>query len=490
MKPYKACSCRDPETGKLLGKQCPDLDKRRHGAWYARYEAPRTAGGKRRQPRIGPFETEKECKAELAKVLGQAGKTGKAYDRKITLGEYLEKRHAWRTSEAETGEGLKRSTLATDREIIDLYLSPGLGHLKMVDQLGQDQIRELYAAIRLINRPQEDGRRSEMLRRLLEARASLHGRRYSNRPISESRIKRIHITLNAALNDAVKLSRILGENPAEGVFRSKGGAGRKGKAKPLLWTDERVTHWEKTEKIPARVMVWTAKQCGAFLDFAETDRLYPLWHLGAYWGMRRGEMVGLDWPDVSLERRRLHVLQAQPDDELDDVKSEDSARIVVFDEVTADVLKTWRKQQLEERVAWGEAWTDSGRVFTREDGQALRPESVSQHFARLIRRYGSIRRHHADGWTREQIVKRSRVSEHEVEVALAGPALPPVRLHDLRHGSATMLLAAGVDMKVVSEILGHSSAAFTSDVYAVVAEELAEDAAVKIAAFVPRRNRA
>lgn len=296
--------------------------------------------------------------------------------------------------------------------------------------------------------------------------------------------------LNAALNDAVKVSKIIPENPAVGIFRSKGGSGRKGRAKPLLWTDERVAEWERTGKIPAKVMVWTAAQWGAFLDFAEGDRLYPLWHLAAYWGMRRGELVGLDWSDLSLDRRRLHVRQAQPDDELDDVKTEDSDRIVIFDEQTAEVGRAWRKRQLEERVAWGEAWHDSGRVFTREDGQALRPESVSQHFARLVRRYTGIRRHHANGWTPEQIVKRARVTEHEVTMALAGPPLPPVRLHDLRHGSATMLLAAGVPMKVVSEVLGHASESFTSDVYAVVAEELAEDAAARIAAFVPRRNRA
>jgi len=490
VKPYKACSCRDPETGKLLGKKCPDLAKRHHGKWYARYEAPRTPDGRRRQPRIGPFDTEKECRNALAETLGQLGKTGKVYDRKMTFGEYLEKRHAWRVAEAETGEGLKRSTLETDREIIDLYLKPGLGHLKLVDELGEDQIRDLYTAIRQINRDAGGKRPSEMLRRLLEARAARGSDRYSQRPVSESRIKRIHIVLNAALNDAVKVSKIIPENPAAGIFRSKGGSGRKGRAKPLLWTDERVARWEETGKAPAKVMVWTAAQCGAFLDFAEGDRLYPLWHLAAYWGLRRGELVGLDWSDVSLDRRRLHVRQSQPDDELDDVKTEDSDRIVIFDGQTAEVLRAWRKRQLEERVAWGEAWTDTGRVFTREDGQALRPESVSQHFARLVRRYTSIRRHRAEGWTPEQIVKRARVTMHEVTMALAGPPLPPVRLHDLRHGSATMLLAAGVEMKTVSEILGHATMAFTGDVYAVVAEELAEDAAARIAAFVPRRNRA
>ncbi|WP_018655903.1 site-specific integrase [Actinomadura flavalba] len=481
MKPYKACSCRD-EFGKLLGKHCPDLTKRRHGKWYARYEAPKTADGKRRQPRIGPFDTEKECKAELGKVVGQAGKTGREYDRKITFGQYLEKRHAWRVSAAETGEGLKPSTLRTDREIIDLYLKPGLGHLKLVGQLGQDQIRDLYAAMRQLNRPAERQRPTEMLRRLAEARASLEGARYSNRPISEARIKRAHIVLNAALNDAVKVSKILDENPADGVFRSKGGAGHKGRAKPLLWTDERVEAWEKTGKIPAKVMVWTNEQYGAFLDFAEHDRLYPVWHFAGHWGMRRGELVGLDKQDVGLKRRELHVR--------DDVKTEDSDRLIKFEDATADIGRRWVTRQTEERLAWGEGWTDSGRFFTREDGTPLRPEAVSQHFARLVRRYNAIRQHHAKGWTVEMIVKRTRVTEYEVRMALAGPPLPPVRLHDLRHGSATMLLAAGVPMKVVSEILGHASESFTSDVYAVVATALAEDAATRIAAFVPRRNRA
>jgi integrase len=64
--------------------------------------------------------------------------------------------------------------------------------------------------------------------------------------------------------------------------------------------------------------------------------------------------------------------------------------------------------------------------------------------------------------------------------------LPPVRFHDRRHGTATMLLAAGQPIKVISEILGHSTSAFTVDIYTEVAEELAEPAAA-IAAFAARR---
>ncbi len=68
--------------------------------------------------------------------------------------------------------------------------------------------------------------------------------------------------------------------------------------------------------------------------------------------------------------------------------------------------------------------------------------------------------------------------------ALAGNvSLPPIRFHDLRHGSASLLLGAGVDLKVVSAILGHATAAFTADVYAVVLDEMAEAAASAIEAL-------
>ncbi|MBO2459866.1 tyrosine-type recombinase/integrase [Actinomadura violacea] len=490
MKPFKRCWCRDA-AGKLLGKKCPDLAKRGHGKWYGRYEAPAGADGKRRQPTIGPYDTEKECKRALGEAVGAAGSGDIAEDRKITVGEYLERRHGWRVSESTSaGEGLKKSTLNTDRELIDLYLKPGLGHLKLAD-LRDGHIRDLYAAMRQINRLPEGEKPNELLRRLLLVRAArTGGKAYSTKPLSEARIKRVHICLNAALNDAVRVSKILRSNPAVSIFKTKGGSGgRKVRAKPLLWTDERVAHWEKTGEVPAKVMVWTPMQAGWFLDFAESSRLYPLLHLATYWGLRRGELIGQAWADADLSKSTLHVRRAQQDDELDDVKSDASDRTITLDRGTVDVLTNWRQMQQAEREAWKEGWAESGRMFTQEDGREMTPKSLTDHFARLVRRYSAIRRHHAEGWSIEMIVKRSRVSPHEVEVALAGPPLPPVRFHDLRHGAATMLHAAGVSMKVVSDILGHSSESFTSDVYAVVAQELAHDAAVRIADFIPRRNR-
>jgi Phage integrase family len=94
-------------------------------------------------------------------------------------------------------------------------------------------------------------------------------------------------------------------------------------------------------------------------------------------------------------------------------------------------------------------------VFTREDGSPLRPEWISTRFQSLSAKAG----------------------------------LPPSRFHDLRHGAATMLQAAGVDIKVISKMLGHATYAFTADVCTEVAEELAAAAADAIAAFIPRRAK-
>jgi integrase len=304
--------------------------------------------------------------------------------------------------------------------------------VRLVD-LRPDDVKALYAAMRKISRAEHD--RSEMLRRLLEARATWHGRRVSTRPLTDARIRRLHAVVRAALNDAP-----LPVNPAAQVR-----FGKVRRVRPLVWTDARVERWAETGEVPSAVMVWTAAQCGRFLDAVEGQRLYALFHLAAYYGLRRGELAGLAWSDVDLRTRRLHVRG--------DVKSEDSDRQIVIDQDTADVLGAWRKAQLAERLEWGPAWTDSGRMFTREDGTPVRPGWASERFGTLSAKAG----------------------------------LPTIRFHDLRHGAATMLIAAGQPVKMVSAILGHATSAFTADVYVSVVDEMAESAAAAISAYIPRR---
>src|SRR5260370_35595849 len=125
--------------------------------------------------------------------------------------------------------------------------------------------------------------------------------------------------------------------------------------------------------------------------------------------MRSREVVGVVWEDLGLDRGRVDMRKGQVDDALDWTKSDDSDRQIAIDEGTVAVLRAWRKAQLAERVPWGPAWTDSGRVFTREAGTPLRPGWVSQRFG-----------------------------------ALAAPAgLPPWPFHDLRHRAPSMLRPRG-----------------------------------------------
>jgi len=372
VKPYRSCSCRGPAVigpdgnkrpGKLLGSKCPDLGKKGHGHWYAGYEAPADPDGKRRQPRLGPFGTEKEAKAALVEALGQVASGQHADDRKTILAQYL---GAWMEWKRGT---LKPSTATSYAEAIGLYFAPGLGHIKLAD-LREAHIRELYAAMRKISRAEDD---SELMRRLLAARATWHGHRISTRPLTDARIRRMHAVLRTALNDAA-----IPVNPAARVK-----LGKVRRTRPLLWTAARVERWQQTGEVPAKVMVWTRKQCGAFLDAVEGQRLYSLFHVAAYYGLRRGELTSLRWADLDLKTRRLHVRG--------DVKSEDSDREIVIDQGTADVLKTWQEAQLFERLEWGEGWQDTGRVFTRQDGSPLRGGWVSERSGLSLRGPGCRR---------------------------------------------------------------------------------------------------
>src|SRR5207237_5980379 len=101
------------------------------------------------------------------------------------------------------------------------------------------------------------------------------------------------------------------------------------------------------------------------------------------------------------------------------------ARTIAVDPDTIAMLRRHRARQLQERMQWGEAWTDTGAVFTQEDGTAVHPTTLSQTFDRRVAR----------------------------------TKLPRIRFHDLRHTHATLLLSAGVHPKVVQERLGHSSIA-------------------------------
>ncbi|TDD94147.1 hypothetical protein [Actinomadura rubrisoli] len=302
---------------------------------------------------------------------------------------------------------------------------------------------------------------------------------FSTRPISEERIKRIHAVLTGALNYAVKVRKILDSSPAVGLF-ARERSSYKARDNPLLWTG----YCSRRGRCQARsCMVWAPKHGGAFLDFIAEERFYPLYHLAMYWGPRRGEVVGLEKPDFSIASRRFHIRRAQPDDELDEVKSGDSNRYVILDDLTAEVMTEWFERQDAESEAWGEAYTDSGHVFTYEDGRPLRPELLTDWF--------NLQRHASPplrgGWDVNRSVRKHRTSTERVKAALAGRRCRPCGSTTSGRGGDDGGCGRCGNEGHQRDDLGHASESFTADVYAVVAEELAVDAARKIGGFVPRR---
>jgi len=300
---------------------------------------------------------------------------------------------------------------------------------------------------------------AERNERIAEARASddpaVRASVKGHRIIGAASMQRIRATLRKAFNDAVRQYQpIITINPAAFVELP---AGRRPKA--LVWTPERVARWSETGEVPSKVMVWTPELTGRFLDHAVYDRLYPLFHLITFRGLRRGEACGARWTELGLNAGTLAVslqlLQHGWATSLEAPKTEDSDAIIALDTATLAVLTLHRRHQDSDRVALGSAWPDTGLMFTKPDGQPLHPADVTDRFKQLADR--------AD--------------------------LPPIRLHDLRHGAATLALAAGTDMKVVQAMLRHSSITITADTYTSVLPEVARQAAEATARMIPLQSR-
>ena len=200
--------------------------------------------------------------------------------------------------------------------------------------------------------------------------------------------------------------------------------------------------------------VWSPDELSTFLASIEGNRNEALFRLLAMTGMRRGEVVALRWSDVDVAHRRLTVNQSATVVDGDEVvstpKTRRSRRVIDLDPETVTLLKQHRARQRELLLMVGATATASDRVFTNEVGGPLRPASVGQAFRRLV----------------------------------GGAGVPVIRLHDLRHTHASHLLMAGVNVKVVSERLGHASVSFTLDTYGHVMPGQQAEAAAAAAALL------
>lgn len=357
--------------------------------------------GKRQQISKGGFRTKRECEQALAEAIASVEDTVHVAPSKLTLVAYL--RDEWLPSLH--SQDLKPSSIESYRSLVVSYVIPHLGDVRLIDITAGDLDR-LYT----------------LLRR--EGRTSRKG------GLSASSVHHVHVALSKAFGDAVEAGRI-GRSPLDRLGKSRRPKSSKGAA-PEMRT-------------------WTGLELRAFLAGAESDRLVGLFDLAAATGMRRGELVGLRWNDVDLDAGQVAVRRARTAvnyTAVEGTPKSKRARTVAIDPGAVAALRTHRRRQLEEKMAWGPRWTDTGYVFTREDGTPLHPQTATWHFTKLTKAAG----------------------------------LPVIRFHDLRHTHATLGLAAGVPPKVMQERLGHSSVQITLDLYSQVVPGMQEDAAARIAA--------
>ncbi len=155
-----------------------------------------------------------------------------------------------------------------------------------------------------------------------------------------------------------------------------------------------------------------------------------------YTGMRRGELCGLEWPDIDftnflidISRSSLYLSDRGVFD--DDTKTNSSKRVIKVPTVAVEMLKEHKRQQITERLKLGDKWVESNKVFTQWNGKPIHPDTITGWFARFIKRHD----------------------------------LPPIHLHSLRHTNATLLIAAGTDLRTVSKRLGHSNMTTTANIY-------------------------
>lgn len=187
---------------------------------------------------------------------------------------------------------------------------------------------------------------------------------------------------------------------------------------------------------------FTPEQANAFLDSIKGHRLEALFGMALTLGLRRGELLGLHWSDVDLDGATLRVnygLQRFDGKlHLMEPKTEKSRRMLPLPSLLVAALRAHRTRQLEERLALGSDWQETGLVFISTVGTPLEPRNLNRTFDAL----------------------------------LENAKLPKIRLHDLRHSCATMLLAQGIPQRTLMEILGHSQISLTMNTYSHVLPEM------------------
>jgi integrase len=247
--------------------------------------------------------------------------------------------------------------------------------------------------------------------------------------LSRSTVRNVHKVLRQMLAEAMRKGLVT-RNAADAATPPKA----------------RATELEGRKK----AQTWTGDQLGTFIESIRGDRLEAAYTVLVHTGLRRGELLGLRHGDIDLDGGTLAVVQTlvAPGYEmmLTDPKTEGSKRTIGIGPATVAALRAHKERQQMEASWFGKAWGEhplaADLVFTDEQGHPVKPALFSLAF----------------------------------KAAVTAAGLPMIRVHDIRHSHASLLVASGESIKLVQKRLGHASSAFTLDRYVHTSE--AEDVAV------------
>lgn len=253
-------------------------------------------------------------------------------------------------------------------------------------------------------------------------------------------LARVHSILSQALTYGLEVEQCVYRNIMDAVKRPS-----LTRRAATVWTPEQV--WTFLDSAMNRPILTRAGDSGK----TRPDELSPLWHFLALEGMRRGEALGLRWQDVNWQRGTIHIAQTVVADRSNRgraivqprAKTAAGSRSVKLTADTLAVLRDHHDRQAFARRAAGSAWQDYDLIVCTSTGTPINPNNVTRSFQRLV--------------------------------MLAG--LPEIRVHDLRHSAATILLRAGEPAKIVSERLGHANIGITLDTYSHVLPDMQGQAA-------------
>lgn len=343
------------------------------------------------------------------------------------VGSFTSKRDAER-AEAAAITNRERGTLlspdtTTVAELLDEWLRTKAG------EISSNSLTDYGVSIRKHLKPALGSIR---IQTLSAARINAQYVRWREAGLSAHVVRGAHLRLSQALDYAVR-TKLLLHNPARDV-------------KPPRITRPKFDHWNPDES-------------ARFLRASAEDYLYPLWELLLREGMRRGEALGLRWRDVNLERGSAHIVQTVIPDKANKgaariqarTKTASGSRSVRLSEETVAALREHRRLWLSRKLASVE-WQDIDLILCTRDGGPINPDNLGRSFSAIVKAAG-LRR---------------------------------IKVHELRHTSATLLLLAGIPAKVVSEKLGHASIAITLDCYSHVLPDMQDEATVRMSEILSR----